>query len=284
MPSHWHNLSLPLAFALIALSGSACGGRSEDGEGHAGNGGSAGSSSGLGGNTAQAGSSAFGGSGAFGGNSAQGGQPQSGGQASTGGQAGSGNECIDFNDVYVRALEDARRCDPALSVDQCTLSFSGGLNCSCPTFVNPANSGALDEAKKAMALYVQQGCGRDILCGACRAPTRAFCSVEGRCQDVYGRSCKVAGTVYPNGASGIKNPASPCNTCTCDDGMLSCTEIGCGVGCPDGTAFGSQCAECGPTDNCLTLEYDCFPTCTEACPSPQQLCFDGICKSGFFCG
>jgi hypothetical protein len=153
--------------------------------------------------------------------------------------------------------------------------------------VNPANSGALDEAKKAMALYVQQGCGRDILCGACRGPTRAVCSGEGRCQDVYtapGRSCKVAGIVYPNGASGIKNPGSPCNTCTCDDGMLSCTEIGCAAGCPDGTAFGSQCAECGPTDKCITLEYDCFPKCTEACPSPQQLCFDGVCKSGFLCG
>ena len=183
MTTRWHNLSPICLLTAIVMSGSACGGRSEDGT-HSGMGGAAGAGSGHGGSAPQ------------GGTPAQGGSPAQGGTPAQGGQAGAANQCIAITDAYAQAMAEARRCNPALSIEQCTASIVEGLACGCDTFVNPANSAALERAKQQQTLYAQQRCGIGIACGACLPPVRAFCSGEGLCVDVYApaaRGCKVAG-------------------------------------------------------------------------------------------
>jgi hypothetical protein len=53
------------------------------------------------------------------------------------------------------------------------------------------------------------------------------------------------GETFASGDHGIDDPFS-CSTCSCDDGALICTEIGCPEPCPDGAAPGTDCARCGP--------------------------------------
>jgi hypothetical protein len=82
--------------------------------------------------------------------------------------------------------------------------------------------------------------------------------------------------VYPSGATGLPDPVS-CNTCSCVDGQLACTKIACPTACPTGTAFSTQCAQCGPTDACEVVEHACLPTCVDTCTS--GVCLDGVCKT-----
>jgi hypothetical protein len=97
--------------------------------------------------------------------------------------------------------------------------------------------------------------------------------------------CEVDGEVYPSGATGIGDPQS-CNTCACEDGALACTKIGCPEPCPDGTAYGTSCAQCGPTDACEVVLHACLPTCdtSSECDSDPELwfCGDGVCRNA--CG
>ncbi|MFZ5897007.1 MAG: hypothetical protein ACOY0T_38470 [Myxococcota bacterium] len=323
MTTCWHKLGLVLGFSLIALSGSGCGGRSDDGsEGGAGQGGNvsgkggaapgSGGATGKGGTSSGTGGTGGGVSGSGGKMSASGGSGQGGGCDYAGKHYAVGdsfpasdgcnscycaannvvsctlkacNACVDLQTRATKAVELAKACNPALSVEQCTLSVTNGFACGCPTFVNPKNTMALEELKRVQAEYMQSMCVSNVICGPCAPPGHGYCSPNGRCEDDAGparRSCKVAGVVYPDGYDGIKDPGS-CNTCSCNDGQLACTEIGCGSTCPAGTAFGMQCAECGPTDACVLPEYDCFPTCTDKCPNSNQFCLNGLCKSGI-CG
>ena len=97
-----------------------------------------------------------------------------------------------------------------------------------------------------------------------------------------GRSCKVADVTYLDGEGGIPDPTS-CNTCSCVDGQLACTEIYCPSPCPAGQTLGQQCAACGPTDACLVVEHACFPSCQDGCGLQGTLCVNGVCISGV-CG
>jgi len=92
----------------------------------------------------------------------------------------------------------------------------------------------------------------------------------------------VGGIVYPSGSTNIPDPQSDCNSCSCDDGELGCTQKACTIDilCAPGTQFGMQCAECGPTDDCLVTEFACLPTCSDFCAN--GLCSDGICRQ--LCG
>jgi hypothetical protein len=109
----------------------------------------------------------------------------------------------------------------------------------------------------------------------CQADGEISCT-EIACEEPPGEAaCKVAGVIYPSGASGIPDPTS-CNKCGCEDGQLSCTEIGCPIECPAGTRYGTQCARCGPTDACEVVEHACLPTCTDACVN--GFCSNGICR------
>ena len=208
-----------------------------------------------------------------------------------GGELDAGGASIDCSDLvseFPSSLEEAKKCDPALSVEQCVLLAPSGLVCGCVTFVNPKNVDASNRVLELSKLYVRGDCGGDIACGACLDPLSGRCSAEGQCHDVFpgnGRSCKVAGITYPDGAGGIQHPDSPCNTCGCNDGELVCSKAACPSSCPAGTTFGRQCAECGPTDACLLPEYDCFTQCSDSvpCGTAGASCINGLCLTGI-CG
>jgi hypothetical protein len=186
--------------------------------------------------------------------------------------------CDDVSSRYSAAMEAARECEPQQD-GQCSELVTEGLACGCQTFVNPANADAIGAASTAQQRYVDMGCGQGIVCGPCRAPTSAFCSSQGRCEPLFedgDAACKVNGVVYKSGESGIADPVS-CNDCQCEDGKLLCTEIGCPIACPSGTAYGTQCAQCGPTDACDIVEHGCLPACSDVCE--QGFCIDGICRT-----
>jgi hypothetical protein len=98
------------------------------------------------------------------------------------------------------------------------------------------------------------------------------------------RGCEVEGKTYASGDDGISDPFS-CNSCSCDDGGLICTEIACAEPCPDGTAAGTSCARCGPTDACEVQRTGCLPECddNDDCQGTGSgFCAGGLCK--LLCG
>ena len=82
------------------------------------------------------------------------------------------------------ALEEAKRCNPALAAQQCTVEVSDGLECGCPTFANPANADAFAKMKEAEAAFTENACGRFLSCLPCQETLSARCSPEGRCEDL----------------------------------------------------------------------------------------------------
>jgi hypothetical protein len=192
------------------------------------------------------------------------------------------DSCGNVTTRYEDAMAEAKSCDPA-QPSQCSELVIEGLACGCQMFVNASKSTAIATAAAAQAQYQKLSCAGGVACGPCLAPISAYCSPAGRCEPVYdnsgGAACKVDGVVYDSGATGILDPMS-CNQCECSDGQLICTEINCPNECPADTAYGRQCAQCGPVDECTVVEHACLPICEEACD--QGACVDKICKS--LCG
>ena len=290
--------SLCLLVSVLTIA-TACGGRSDKNEGGTGgNAGTGGTTGGIGGTTSGTGGATGGTGGATGGTggatggagAGTGGTAAGGGGASAGSggaHAGaSGQSCDDLVVEYSDAYEEATQCDPDAAEDQCTLKIEAGLSCGCGEFLNATQTDALARMSAAQQAYADRACRAGNTCGACLAPIRGHCSDAGRCEGVSpgsGRSCKVGGKVYVDGAGGIPDPTS-CNTCSCYDGTLACTEIGgCEKPCPDGYGFGTDCAQCGPTDACEIPEYDCFKTCQDGCGDPGHSCLSGLCVAGV-CG
>jgi hypothetical protein len=187
--------------------------------------------------------------------------------------------CVGVASTYAAAVEDARRCDPQ-GTGQCAIYLAETVGCSCGVFVNGGQVDAIASAKGAASLYELGDCAGGI-CGNCARPLGSYCSSEGSCEDIlpYGAACKVGGIVYPSGANGIPDPSS-CNECTCADGRLVCTEIGCPLPCPPDRAPASQCALCGEGNACAIVEHGCLPTCGpggSACA--QGTCVDGVCQN-----
>jgi hypothetical protein len=192
--------------------------------------------------------------------------------------------CPDLDREYSKLFQEAKRCDPKSSSQQCQLSIVTRLPCGCHAFVN-SKSSALERMKQIQVEHAMNWCAEEPVCDSCgEGPAYAFCSAEGLCQDRWDkqRNCMVSGKVYPHGTTAIPDPGS-CNNCFCDDGNLVCTEIGCPSKCPEATSVGVQCAECTPMGACLMPDYECLPTCTDSCPQVNQVCIDGLCKSGV-CG
>jgi len=188
------------------------------------------------------------------------------------------NQCSALQSEYADALKRAKACTPG-QPDQCQASVSSVVSCGCSTPVNASNTEAVAELS---ALQKQADAVSCISpCPPCVAPGPATCTAAGSCEEAPLRavSCKVGGVVYPSGTSGIPDPTS-CNKCSCDNGTLNCTLAACPIDCPPNTKYGTQCAMCGPTDACLTIEHGCLPVCTPDC---QGLCTDGICRS-LVCG
>ncbi|HEX2873002.1 MAG TPA: hypothetical protein VHP33_17190 [Polyangiaceae bacterium] len=192
-----------------------------------------------------------------------------------------GGECSGLGTSYQALLERAKFCDPQ-AANQCTLLVDSALTCGCPTFVNP-NVFSKNAAAELGKQFAANGCEHDVLCGPCPTPARGYCAPNGECADSLDigqkRACKVGGVIYPSGASGIQDPFS-CNLCSCQDGVLACDDASCPKPCPDGTKPGNGCAECGPIDDCLIVEYGCMPACVETCA--RGACIDGACVE--YCG
>ncbi len=191
------------------------------------------------------------------------------------------DQCSDIQAVYSAAIDEAKTCDPQ-AANQCTESVFVGLQCGCTSFVNPEQTDAIEVAQQAQQDYGMLSCGGDVLCAPCQEPTSAYCSAEGRCVDTFeitpgGASCLVNGTVYLDGTSGVPDPHS-CNTCNCVNGELTgCTEFDCPVTvCPPDSVPSTQCAQCGPVDNCEIVEHGCLPVCTDTCQIGA--CLDGVCR------
>ena len=196
-------------------------------------------------------------------------------------QRACGNSCASVSEEYAQAIGPAKSCQPDRP-NQCTKLVAGGLPCGCPTFVNAEQADALSLLTSIDNKFVALSCSENVSCPACFLPTTGSCSAQGQCQDGSGApspACKVGGVIYLSGADGIADPIS-CNKCSCYGGHLSCTEINCPIACPAGTAFGTQCARCGPTDACQTIESACLPTCTSTCKSGA--CSNGLCR--MICG
>jgi len=185
--------------------------------------------------------------------------------------------CDDAQARYSAAIDDAKACDPK-QPGQCSERITEGLACGCQTYVNADEPEALAAAQAAQQAYTAMSCGDGIVCGPCQAPASAYCSTEGRCEPLFEdgeAACQVNGVIYESGASGIQDPVS-CNSCECRDGDLLCTEIGCAVPCPPGTTYGTQCAHCGPSDDCVVVEHGCLPACSDSCE--QGACIEGVCR------
>jgi hypothetical protein len=193
-------------------------------------------------------------------------------------------DCAALQDQYAEALKRAKACDPAAQTAQCKGTVANSLPCGCPTPVNESNGQALIDIS---SLGTQAAGSCISLCPACLPPGPATtCTPAGSCEYAPLRagevSCKVDGVVYPSGTTGIPEPMDGCNKCSCENGELSCTEIGCPsqYSCPAGTKFGTQCAQCGPTDACQIIEYACLPSCAGSCVN--GFCSGGICRQA--CG
>jgi len=196
-------------------------------------------------------------------------------------QLGCISECSSLDSSYQGLLERAKICDPE-APNQCTKLVVGGLTCGCETFVNPALFSS-DAAAQVAEQFAANSCG-GVVCGPCPPPApNGYCGPGGQCVDAPElgdeRACKVGGIIYPSGAGPIQDPFS-CNQCGCDDGVLSCDDAACPKPCPADMKPGQGCAECGPIDNCLILEYACMPACVETCA--QGTCVDGACVT--YCG
>lgn len=197
----------------------------------------------------------------------------------------SGDECYGLGVSYQALLERAKTCDPQAAANECTLLVDSALTCGCATFVNP-NAFSKGAVAALQNEFAANGCGGKVQCPpgpSCGMLARGYCASNGQCADLqdFGdqRACKVAGVIYPSGTGGIQDPFS-CNQCVCQDGMLACDDAACPKPCPENMKRGKGCAECGPADNCLILEYDCMPACVDTCA--QGACVDGVCVS--YCG
>lgn len=154
--------------------------------------------------------------------------------------------------------------------DTCSLPFeSGDCDADFPVFWHNPDTGQCEE-------QTYGGCGGNDNRFETLSECLQFCDAQ-----PAGTACEVNGVVYPSGSTNVPDPAS-CNTCSCQDGMVGgCTEIFCPVECEEGTAQGTECAECGPGDGCLTVRSACLPTCEEQrdCEESGGLCLDGLCKN-----
>lgn len=147
-----NRLFLCAALALAA----ACGGKSEDGE----SGGSGGSGGGSGGS--------------------------GGGSGGSGGTMGM--SCSELAKAYAVALAEAKLCNSLINSLQCTQMVDDVLDCPCSTFVNPANTEAMQKLGSLKAEWGAKQCmeGRACPAIACVAPQGGGCQPNGAGGDADG--------------------------------------------------------------------------------------------------
>ncbi|MFO0566140.1 MAG: hypothetical protein U0263_10795 [Polyangiaceae bacterium] len=116
------------------------------------------------------------------------------GGVSTGGVSGSGGApCSVLDTTYAATLVQAKVCNPALDMEQCTAKVPDALACPCAfTFVNAGNASALNSLTELSAQWSLQKCSEGIDCPAiaCEAPALGSCKADattgsGSCQDMF---------------------------------------------------------------------------------------------------
>ena len=199
--------------------------------------------------------------------------------------------CDDCLPVYPDEVTLSCNADDRCETHDARLPFSdagspdaGGRPSSCSL---PPDSGSceaympryyFDPESGRCALFIYGGCdGNDN-----RFDTAAECAST--CQATSPlplASCEVDGVLRVHGEDGFGDPVS-CNTCSCFDGQLACTDIACDEPCPDGRALGIDCAQCGPVDNCEVVRTGCLPSCEQDEDCQQGSCQSGTCRA--LCG
>lgn len=181
------------------------------------------------------------------------------------------NECLcnDDGDISCTLID----CAPDPN-DACTLAFEAGdCEAAIPSFWHNPDTGECEEK-------VYGGCGGNENRYASLADCEEACVDSGS-----GISCEVDGVEYPDGSTDVPDPGS-CNTCSCVDGVVTgCTEINCPVECEEGFSLGTECAECGPTDACLSIRTGCLPQCEtqdDCSDSGSDCSSEGVCT--YACG
>ncbi len=189
------------------------------------------------------------------GGSTGGNDASSGGHATGGGSAGGSTGGLGGMGGMGGSLGEA--CTAPFEVGDCDAAFGVYWH-------NPATGRC--EAK------TWGGCGGN----ANRYETELDCEIA--CDARPPISCEVDGVEYADGAT-VPDPFS-CNTCRCDNGKLeACTKIHCPEDCDEGTVQGTECAECGPTDECLSVRTRCLTTCEDHDDCAGRFCDEGVCRN-----
>lgn len=194
------------------------------------------------------GSKPTGGSASSGGAQASGGGSAAGGALGGGGQGGAG------------------------AGEACELPFEAGdCDAAIPVYAHDPQTGRCEPE-------IYGGCGGNANRFASYIECVQSCGVQ-----QTDMACEVDGITYPSETSrSVPDPFS-CNSCGCFDGRVEgCTQGGCTQDCPAGSAPGTTCAVCGPTDACLVLKTGCLPECDpgDAVPCPNGgVCLNGLCGS-----
>jgi hypothetical protein len=110
-------------------------------------------------------------------------------------------------------------------------------------------------------------------CDAARAGTGYL--HQGTCED--GPGCRVGNVVYPEGSTNVP-AADGCNTCSCIEGQLACTEKACPSPKVCGGFTGTECAS---SEYCAYQGGDCgFADGSALCKARPQACdaiYDPVC-------
>jgi hypothetical protein len=196
------------------------------------------------------------------GGAASGGRSGSGGRNGSGG-AGSGGEAGSPGSAGEGGMGGLGG-GPAV----CELPFDDGpCDGAIPVYFHNAKTGRCEPA-------VYGGCGGNENRFSTMRACEQACDVP-RTE----AACLVDGVTYPSGFGKVPDPYS-CNTCGCDDGVVfGCTKIGCSEPCEEGFVAATECVECGPVDQCLTVHTGCLPECgpKDQCPDGRT-CFGGVCR------
>lgn len=99
-------------------------------------------------------------------------------------------QCESIKVKYAFAFGKAVNCNASAETPMCTHPLKSALSCGCSTYVNGANSEALDELAALEAEWLAAGCV--IPCpNGCPAPQAAICEQDraggdaGTCSPVY---------------------------------------------------------------------------------------------------
>ena len=181
-----------------------------------------------------------------------------------------GEDCLDVGCVQPPGVFTAScvafECfSPTLAAERALTDPEAG--CPCTDEPDVCVEATANGAQVQIALVCDAGRWTSVVDGPC-AMTAA-----------NGSACEVAGDTYDSRQ--IAPDPFSCNHCVCQGGeLVACSDADCPLDCPDGTAPGSDCAQCGPTDACEIVRTDCLPSCDadEDCVGTSGFtCIDGVC-------